>query len=90
VDEVRHLNPMTRTSIRIAGSAQHIRSRQDWGTLGDRVQTCLGGSDTKRFASARSAQQWINRYSASILPAVWGEITLGEAQEQGLLEVVTY
>jgi len=80
----------TRTAIRIAGGPQHIRSRQNWGTLGDRVQTCLGGSDTKRFASASSAQQWIRRYSTSTLPQVWGEITLGEAQAQGLLEVVTY
>jgi hypothetical protein len=80
----------TRTAIRIAGGPQHIRSRQDWGLMGDRVQTCLGGSDTKRFASASSAQQWIRRYSASILPEIWGHLTLGEAQAQGLLEVVTY
>jgi hypothetical protein len=79
---------MTRTSIRIAGGPQHIRSRQAWGHS-DRVQT--GYRDgAKTFASQRSAQQWIRRYSASILPPVWGEITLGEAAAQGLLEVVTY
>ena len=78
----------TRTVIRIAGGPQYIRSRKDWGLMGDRVQTCYGGSDTKRFASVASAQQWIRRYSASILPQVWGEITLGEAQAQGMLEVV--
>jgi hypothetical protein len=89
VISVRHLNPMTRTSIRIAGGPQHIRSRQAWGNS-DRVQTGYRNGGAKTFASQRSAQQWINRYSASILPAVWGEITLGEAASQGLLEVVTY
>ena len=80
---------MTRTSIRIAGGPQHIRSRQAWGNS-DRVQTGYRNGGAKTFASQRSAQQWINRYGASILPAVWGEITLGEAAAQGLLEVVTY
>ena len=80
----------TRIAIRIAGGPQHIRSRQDWGQMGDRVQTGYINGGMKTFASQRSADQWIRRYSASILPQVWGEITLGEAQAQGLLEVVTY
>ena len=84
----------TRTAIRIAGGPQHIRSREAWGNS-DRVQTgylsVIGTPcNVKTFASQRSAEQWIRRYSASILPSVWGHLTLGEAQAQGLLEVMTY
>jgi hypothetical protein len=77
-----------RTVIRISGSDQHIRGRQSWGRA-DHVQTCYGGSDTKRFASASSARRWVARYRSSILPEVWGGVTLGEAAEQGMLEIVT-
>jgi hypothetical protein len=78
----------TRTVISIAGGAQYIRGRQSWGRA-DHVQTCCGGSDTKRFASTSSARRWVARYSASILPEVWGGVTLGEAAEQGMLEIVS-
>ena len=80
----------TRTVIRIAGGPDHIRSRQRWGS-GDYVQTSPIYGGVKTFASQRSAQQWVNRYGASILPEVWGsKVTLGEAWDMGLLEVVTY
>jgi len=76
-----------RTVIRIAGSAQYIRSREAWGN-NDRVQTTIGiNGGMKTFASQGAAERWIARYYASILPAVWNHLTLGEAAEQGLLEV---
>jgi hypothetical protein len=78
----------TATAIRIAGSDDFIRSRQRWGS-GDYLQTAPNGGGVKIFASQRSAQQWINRYSASILPPVWGRITLREAADRGLLEVIS-
>jgi hypothetical protein len=80
-----------RTAIRVGGGSDYILSRQRWGR-GDYVQMgYISSLNTfaKTFASPRSAQQWINRYSASVLPAVWGGITLGEAKAQGLLEMVT-
>jgi len=83
----------TRIAIRIAGGPDYILSRQRWGS-GDYVQTGYISSLTtfaKTFASQQSAQQWIRRYSASILPAVWGsKVTLGEAWAMGILEVVTF
>ena len=79
---------MANTKIRVANH-EFIRSRQAWGNS-DRVQTIPTLQGGKRFASPASAQQWVRRHSASILPAVWGSnVTLGEAWAMGLLEVVS-
>ena len=79
----------TRIAIRIAGGPRHIRGREARGS-GDYVQTGYADAGMKLFASQRSAQQWIRRYSASILPDVWGRITIGTAADQGMLEIVAY